>query len=105
MMATTTHKAATSSKPPTPVGEVADVRRPRPIKPVMDGEVEVFCNREVNMQQIRAVGFDMDYTLAQYNLDFELLAYDGAKQKLVEDLGYPVRACVLSCLVSWDGGR
>jgi hypothetical protein len=25
----------------------------------------VFCNREINMQQIRAVGFDMDYTLAQ----------------------------------------
>lgn len=86
-MATTTHKAA----PPTPVGATMDVRRPRPIKPVLDGDTEVFCNREVNMQQIRAVGFDMDYTLAQYNLDFELLAYDGAKKKLVENLGYPVR--------------
>ncbi len=56
---------------------------------VLDGETEVFCNREINMQQIRAVGFDMDYTLAQYNLPFELLAYDGAKEKLVETLGYP----------------
>jgi hypothetical protein len=92
MMAATTHKA-TASAPPTPAGEAWDVRRPRPIKPVLDGDTEVFCNREVNMQQIRAVGFDMDYTLAQYNLAFELLAYDGAKKKLVEDLGYPVRAC------------
>lgn len=43
------------------------------------------------MQQIKAVGFDMDYTLAQYNLDFELLAYEGAKKKLVYDYKYPVR--------------
>jgi len=57
--------------------------------PLLDGETEVFCNREINMQQIRAIGFDMDYTLAQYNLAFELLAYDGAKQKLVDTLGYP----------------
>jgi len=56
---------------------------------MLDGETEVFCNREINMQQIRAIGFDMDYTLAQYNLAFELLAYDGAKLKLVDTLGYP----------------
>jgi HAD superfamily 5'-nucleotidase-like hydrolase len=37
------------------------------------------------------VGFDMDYTLAQYNTDFELLAYEGAKKKLVEWLGYPTK--------------
>lgn len=61
----------------------------------VDGDAEVFCNREINMQQIRAVGFDMDYTLAQYNIDFELLAYDGAKQKLVDTFGYPVRKCII----------
>ena len=42
------------------------------------------------MKTIKAVGFDMDYTLAQYNKDFELLAYEGAKKKLVKTLGYPV---------------
>lgn len=39
--------------------------------------------------QIRAVGFDMDYTLAQYYTVFDQLAFDGAKDKLVRDLGYP----------------
>lgn len=49
----------------------------------------IFCNRELNMDQIKAVGFDMDYTLAQYQQDFDLLAYNGAKQKMVDWLGYP----------------
>jgi len=50
---------------------------------------DVFCNREVNMQQIKAIGFDMDWTLAQYTTDFDLLAYNGARDKLVHWLGYP----------------
>ncbi|CAM9758191.1 unnamed protein product [Phaeothamnion confervicola] len=32
----------------------------------------------------------MDYTLAQYYSEFDLLAFNGAKEKLVADLGYPV---------------
>jgi hypothetical protein len=39
------------------------------------------------MKQVDAVGFDMDWTLAQYNRDFDLLAFDGAKEKLVNWLG------------------
>ncbi len=39
--------------------------------------------------QIKAVGFDMDYTLAQYFTAFDQLAFDGAKAKLLQDLGYP----------------
>jgi hypothetical protein len=31
----------------------------------------------------------MDYTLAQYNAKFEMLAFEGAKKKLVNMLGYP----------------
>ena len=50
---------------------------------------DLFCNRELNMLNVDVVGFDMDWTLAQYNEAFDLLAYDGAKQKLVSDLGYP----------------
>ena len=49
----------------------------------------IFCNRSLNMKNIVAVGFDMDYTLAQYMPEtFESLAYEGTIRKLVYDLGY-----------------
>jgi 5'-nucleotidase len=42
------------------------------------------------MKSITAVGFDMDYTLAQYKPEtFEALAYVQACGKLVHELGYP----------------
>ncbi|KAL1170315.1 hypothetical protein V6Z11_A05G204600 [Gossypium hirsutum] len=42
------------------------------------------------MRNIVAIGFDMDYTLAQYKPEtFESLAYEGTVRKLVYDLGYP----------------
>lgn len=51
---------------------------------------DVFCNRELKLSNIQAVGFDMDYTLAQYKQPaFDKLAFDGAKQKLVHKFGYP----------------
>lgn len=28
----------------------------------------VFCNRTLNLRSIRAIGFDMDYTLVEYNV-------------------------------------
>ena len=54
-----------------------------------DDAYSVFCNRELNMESLAAIGFDMDYTLAQYHVpEFDNLAFVGAKQKLV-DMGYP----------------
>lgn len=51
---------------------------------------DVFCNRELKLSNIHAVGFDMDYTLAQYKQPaFDKLAFDGAKKKLVHKFGYP----------------
>ncbi|KAJ0925873.1 putative 5'-nucleotidase [Helianthus annuus] len=51
---------------------------------------QIFCNSAVNMNSIVAVGFDMDYTLAQYKPEtFESLAYYGTVEKLVRNLGYP----------------
>ncbi|BBN15660.1 hypothetical protein MPTK1_6g21370 [Marchantia polymorpha subsp. ruderalis] len=59
------------------------------IRPV-DRTNQIFCNRSLNMKSIVAVGFDMDYTLAQYKADtFETLAYVGTVKKLVYDLHYP----------------
>ncbi|XP_057434951.1 uncharacterized protein LOC130727731 isoform X2 [Lotus japonicus] len=58
---------------------------------------QIFCNRSLNMKNIVAVGFDMDYTLAQYMPEtFESLAYQGTIKKLVHDLGYP------SELLNWS---
>lgn len=57
---------------------------------VIDIGKHIFCNRSLNMKNIVAVGFDMDYTLAQYKPEtFESLAYEGTIRKLVYDLGYP----------------
>lgn len=57
---------------------------------------QIFCNRSLNMKSIEAIGFDMDYTLAQYKADtFESLAYNGTVQKLVQDLNYPSEVCSL----------
>lgn len=59
----------------------------------------IFCNRSLNMKNIVAVGFDMDYTLAQYKPEtFESLAYVGTVKKLVYDLGYPAEVCLLFLL-------
>ena len=56
----------------------------------LDIRRRIFCNRSLTMDSIKAVGFDMDYTLAQYKADtFELLAFEETKRKLVTLLGYP----------------
>lgn len=50
----------------------------------------VFCNRTLNMRSIRAVGYDMDYTLVHYLAEaWEQRAYETARGKLLE-LGWPV---------------
>jgi HAD superfamily 5'-nucleotidase-like hydrolase len=55
---------------------------------VRDSE-KIFCNRTLNMNSIKAIGFDMDYTLALYKSEtFENLAYVSTLKKLV-NLGYP----------------
>lgn len=50
----------------------------------------VFCNRTLNMRSIKAIGYDMDYTLIDYHVDrWERRAYERARDKLGE-LGWPV---------------
>ncbi len=49
----------------------------------------VFVNRSLNMANIRAIGFDMDHTLALYNRDeFEALAFRKTLDKFIQN-GYP----------------
>ncbi|MCP4545686.1 MAG: HAD-IG family 5'-nucleotidase [bacterium] len=50
----------------------------------------IFVNRNLRMNSIRWVGFDLDHTLALYNRNFiEALAFDLAREVLVEQKGYP----------------
>jgi len=50
----------------------------------------IFCNRTLNLRSIRAVGFDMDYTLIHYRVDeWERHAYEHLRGRLAL-LGWPV---------------
>lgn len=50
----------------------------------------IFCNRTLNLRSIRAIGYDMDYTLVHYQEDeWELRAYEHTRRNLAER-GFPV---------------
>ncbi len=50
----------------------------------------LFCNRTLNMRAIRAIGYDMDYTLVHYHIEaWEERAYAHLKSRLAA-LGLPV---------------
>jgi len=49
----------------------------------------IYCNRDLRLDQIEAIGFDMDYTLAIYNQEaIDRLSVEATAKKLVER-GYP----------------
>src|SRR5512133_1151324 len=51
---------------------------------------QVFVNRNLRMDKIEAVGFDMDYTLAMYHLvRLETLAFRMTLGRMIEAHGYP----------------
>jgi hypothetical protein len=51
--------------------------------PSIPPERRLFCNRTLNMRSIRAVGFDMDYTLVHYHVrEWEERAYEDARARL-----------------------
>ena len=50
----------------------------------------IFCNRTLNLRSIKAIGYDMDYTLIHYHSAvWERAAYEHCKQTLI-DRGWPV---------------
>ncbi len=50
----------------------------------------IYVNRVLNLKKIELIGFDMDYTLVQYNTrEFESLAHKEACKLLTEQRGYP----------------
>jgi 5'-nucleotidase len=50
----------------------------------------VFCNRTLNLRSIRAIGYDMDYTLVHYHVaEWERRAYEHVRAKFLSQ-GWPV---------------
>ena len=50
----------------------------------------IFCNRTLNLQAVRAIGYDMDYTLIHYTVEeWEQRAFEYLRGKL-SDIGWPV---------------
>jgi HAD superfamily 5'-nucleotidase-like hydrolase len=50
----------------------------------------IFCNRTLNLRAVRAIGYDLDYTLVHYNVRaWEERAYDHARRQLLAQ-GWPV---------------
>ena len=53
---------------------------------------QIYTNRALRLDQISLVGFDMDYTLAVYQLrQIEELAFRMTLERLVQQRGYPAR--------------
>jgi 5'-nucleotidase len=51
---------------------------------------QIFVNRNLRMDRIEAVGFDMDYTLAVYHVErLERLAFEMTLARMIEHFGYP----------------
>lgn len=62
----------------------------------------VFCNRNLRMDSIEMIGFDMDYTLALYHQDrLERLSIDLTLGKLCEKHGYPEQIAELHYDPKW----
>lgn len=50
----------------------------------------IYCNRTLNLRSIKAIGYDMDYTLVHYNVaQWEGRAYEHIKQRLLL-MGWPI---------------
>ena len=51
---------------------------------------QIYCNRTLNLRSLKAIGYDMDYTLLHYHVDrWEARAFHHLRRKLVE-AGWPV---------------
>ena len=63
---------------------------PSPPLAVIPPERRIYANRTLNLRSIRAIGYDMDYTLIHYRVEeWERGAYEHARSSLLER-GWPV---------------
>lgn len=70
---------------PTPLANISSLSEQE-----IEKEKRVFVARNLKMSNVKVIGFDLDHTLAIYNLQpFDELCYSIAKQKLVAEKGFP----------------
>ncbi|HSZ81201.1 MAG TPA: HAD-IG family 5'-nucleotidase [Polyangia bacterium] len=78
------------SEPAVEIPETLDAGEPAPKPFDVPREHRVFVNRNLRLDKIEMVGFDMDYTLALYNqARIEELSIRATVDKLVTAKGYP----------------
>ncbi len=72
----------------------------------------IFCNRTLNLRAIRAVGYDMDYTLIHYRIEeWERRAYEHLRQKLlalewpVDDLKFDPELVIRGLILDLERGN
>lgn len=72
----------------------------------------IFCNRTMNMRSIKAIGYDMDYTLIHYRVDeWERLAYEHLKTWLlarkfpVESLTFDPDFVIRGLIIDTENGN
>lgn len=74
---------------PEAVASILDRLKPEGSLDV-DRPHQVYCNRDLNMRKIEAVGFDMDYTLARYRQEaIDRLSVEKTLERLVTERNYP----------------
>lgn len=70
---------------------------------VLDDARGIFCNRTLNMRSIKAIGYDMDYTLVHYNVEeWEGRAYKHLKKNLLAQ-NWPIEHLVFDAQVATRG--
>jgi 5'-nucleotidase len=63
---------------------------PLPVPPAIPHSRGIFCNRTLNFRSLRAVGYDMDYTLVDYHVEaFERRVFDYSRERFLS-MGWPV---------------
>jgi 5'-nucleotidase len=73
---------------------LSDVAGPLEVQPPRVRRI--YCNRNLRLDQIQLVGFDMDYTLAVYKqAELDRLSIEATARKLVQR-GYPESLCTMS---------
>ncbi|HJL15795.1 MAG TPA: HAD-IG family 5'-nucleotidase [Sandaracinaceae bacterium LLY-WYZ-13_1] len=77
-----------------------------------EAERRIFCNRTLNLRSIRAVGFDMDYTLIHYDAEeWERHAYEDLRARLagrgwqVQDLEFDPKMVALGLILDLEHGN